>query len=421
MKLLLALAACGVAFLAARPAKACSCAAPPPPCERFWETEAVFSGKVTAVKAGPDASIIATIQLDEKFRGPLFSKTVNVSGGGMCGTEFAVGEQYFVYANDGGNGQLHSSLCGRTRRIGDATDDLAYAHSIPNRTLAVVQGKVQIEDETGTTKDRAGATVIVPNTKIAAKTDANGQYTFQIAPGKYTLDVVDPGTKVRWGRLETVEIPNAAACARRDITIVYNGRIRGTLTDHTGKPTPNITLTAHAVGTRQSWRLDGQTDASGHYEISGVPKGNYRIAVGTIDDGGPGPEQPYATTYYPGVSSEALATSVTVPRSGLVTKIDFKLPPPLAVYKVTGILRSQGKPLANQHINFRTKIQVIYGHSTGAKTDATGRFTFKDVAGAEVSLEVCRPDAGPANYKTACKIVEHKLDKDWTIDLDYPQ
>jgi len=60
------------------------------------------------------------------------------------------------------------------------------------------------------------------------------------------------------------------------------------------------------------------------------------------------------------------------------------------------------------------------GRSTGAKTDAEGRFTFKDVAGAKVSLEVCRPDAGPDKYRTACRGVPRTLTGDWTVDLEYP-
>jgi hypothetical protein len=48
-----------------------------------------------------------------------------------------------------------------------------------------------------------------------------------VPPGTYTLDVIDPGTHVLWERLPTVELTDPAACVSEDITLRYNGRIRG--------------------------------------------------------------------------------------------------------------------------------------------------------------------------------------------------
>jgi hypothetical protein len=221
-----------------------------------------------------------------------------------------------------------------------------------------------------------------------------------------------------WGRLPTLEIAEPSACASEDITLRYNGRIRGTLLDHTGTPAVNVPISAQ--GSATDGALRAMSNASGAYEIEGVQAGQYLVVVNHRDEGGPDARSPIPTTYYPGVATEAAAKPVTMVRSALVAGIDFKLPRPLAVYTVTGVLKQKGRPVPAVHVKFNTELGPKYGRGTGDYTDANGRFTFKDVAGAKVSLEVCRPDAGPTNYQTACRVVTQTLTKDWTVALEYP-
>lgn len=402
---------------AARAADACSCAPPPPPCEAFWTAGAVFTGKVSGVKpTGQNGIVEATFAIDEKFSGGQLGKSVVVSGGGMCGSEFEVGKQYIVYAG-GSNGLWHSSLCSRTALLSEAADDLAYAHAIPKRTFAVVEGKVMIENETGTMSTRSNVVVSAQGTKQSTRTDGTGQYKLQLPAGTYTLDVTDPGTRVQWGKPQTITLANPAACARHDIIEVWNGRIQGKLTDHTGAPAANIAVSAHAVGGSQNWRLDGHTDAGGNYEIPEVQKGSYIVAVGAPDEGGPDEHQPIPTTYYPGVSARTQAKKITMTRAGLVTKIDFKLPKPLAVYTISGVLAQAGKPLANTMVKITND---ALQRATGGNTDANGVFKFREIAGATVTLEVCRPGANAQNYQTACKQTKRRIDADVVVDLEMP-
>lgn len=409
--------ACVAILVAERPAEACSCAPPPPPCQVYSYAGAVFVGRVTSVGTAPGHAIAATFAIEESFKAPFLTKTIVVQGGGMCGASFEAGKKYFVYASDSG-GHWYASLCGRTRELADAKEDLAYARNIPNRKLAEVLGSVNLQDEQGRFTPRVGATVIAKGTSYSTKTDRKGDFKFQAPPGKYTLDVVDPGIHVLWGRLPELDIKDASACASATITVRYNGRIRGTLLDHTGKPAANVPISAQ--GTATSGALRAVSNAKGEYEIEGVQTGSYLVAVNHFDEGGPDAGSPIPTTFYPGVATEAAAKPVAMTRSAIVAKIDFKLPKPLAVYTVTGILKQKGQPMPAVHVNFRTELGPKYGRSTGGNTDANGRFTFKDVEGAKVSLEVCRPDAGPKNYKTACRVVPQTLTKDWTVDLEYP-
>jgi hypothetical protein len=416
MKLLALVAVTGL-LLADRRAEACSCAPPPPPCEAYWNVAAVFSGTVTKIATGPHHNTEATFTIENKYKGPILAKTVTVMGGGMCGATFEAGKKYFVYARQD-SGVWYAGLCGRTRQLSTAAEDIAYASNLPNRKHGELFGTVLLEDERGTRTPRAGAVVKARNTTYATKTDAAGDYKLTVPPGTYTLDVADAGTHVKWERLPHVEIKHVAGCAREDITVRYNGRIRGTLVDHTGKAAAGIPLSAEGTGTNGALR--GVTNAAGEYEIAGVQAGSYKVVVNHTNEGGPSPDAPIPTTFYPGVQDETRAKPVVVVRSGVVAKIDFKLPPPVAVFTVTGTLMSKGQPMPGVHVNFRTELGPQYGRSTGAKTDATGRFTFKDIAGAKVALEVCRPDAGPNNYQTACRVAKHTLVKDWTVDLEYP-
>lgn len=413
----LAALACAAVLAAARPAEACSCSPPPPPCEAYARAGVVFTGKVTNVATSPTYDLVATFEIEEKLKGPLMSKTVVVRGGGMCGATFEAGKKYFVYAS-ASTGTWYAGLCGRTRSLARAKEDLAHARNLPDRKLAELLGTVRLQDEQGNVTPRAGATVTAQGTSYAAKTDRDGNYKLKVPPGKYTLDVVDPGTHVLWSRLPTLEVSDPAACASEDILVRYNGRIRGTLVDHTGKRAANVSISAQGKAT--SGALRAVTDGSGAYEIAGVQAGEYLVAVNHLDEGGPDAASPIPTTYYPGVPTEAAAKRVKMVRSGLVEKIDFKLPAPLPVYTVTGVLKQNGTPVSGVHVKINTELKPQYGRGAGAYTDASGGFSFQDIAGAKISLEVCRPDAGPQNYQTACRVVSHTLTKDWTVDLEYP-
>ncbi len=411
---------CAVVVLAAeRPAEACSCAPPPPPCEVYSRAAVVFVGKVTRIGSAPGAVIVATFEIEEKFKGPVISRSIEIHGGGMCGAELDAGKKYFVYAY-GDGGKWYASLCGRTRSLGEAKEDLAYVRNRPSRSLGELMGTVQLMDEQMKVAPRPGATVVAQGTAYSTKTDQAGRYKLLVPPGKYTLDVVDPGTHVMWGRLPTLELTEPSACASEDITVRFNGRIRGKIIDHNGKPAPNMKVFA-AGGDPREGALRGHSDANGDYEIAGVQAGKYLVAVNHLDDFGPDPDSPIPTTYHPGVATEAAARPIAMVRSGLAEKVDIKLPKPLPIYTVTGVLKQKGRPMAGVRVRFETEIRgPRYVRSKDSTTDANGRFTFKDLAGAKISLQVCRPDAGPDNHETACRKVKHTLVKDATVNLEYP-
>src|SRR5207249_568634 len=86
------------------------------------------------------------ISLDEVFRG-LEGAEVEVLtgfGGGDCGFGFKQAQQYLVYAYRSENdGNLHTSICTRTKSISEANDDLTYIRGLSKaKTGATISGEV---------------------------------------------------------------------------------------------------------------------------------------------------------------------------------------------------------------------------------------------------------------------------------------
>jgi len=132
---------------------ACSCAASGPPCQSAFQADAIFVGTVASITALPDddlpllrpgeARIPRTLHVEfadvQPYRG-LQSTTATVftaGSGPSCGYAFKTGERYLVYATRqaGGTG-LVTGICSRTRRIGDAGEDLRFLQTLSQPTPA---------------------------------------------------------------------------------------------------------------------------------------------------------------------------------------------------------------------------------------------------------------------------------------------
>ena len=83
---------------------ACSCAQPPSVEDELERSQAVFSGKVLEVKEQKNFSGYmkkrVLIEVAETWKGVSESQVIITtgSGGGDCGYEFQVGQEYLVYA-----------------------------------------------------------------------------------------------------------------------------------------------------------------------------------------------------------------------------------------------------------------------------------------------------------------------------------
>lgn len=109
---------------------ACTCRRPGPPQEALTNATAVFSGRVTAIRApadrgGPDP-VEVTFAVTQGWKGA-DQPTVVVDTPGSsasCGVDFVEGEAYLVYAS-ASEGRLQTNLCNRTTQLAMAGEDLA--------------------------------------------------------------------------------------------------------------------------------------------------------------------------------------------------------------------------------------------------------------------------------------------------------
>jgi len=131
-KIILALFAVGILFLTnITPAFACSCTPPVSPKESLRNSTAVFAGKVIDIDI-PGWMMISsadpvriTFEVSSVWKGGGY-KTIMVETArseASCGYSFTKDEEYLVYAR-GEEADLKVGLCGRTKLLADADEDL---------------------------------------------------------------------------------------------------------------------------------------------------------------------------------------------------------------------------------------------------------------------------------------------------------
>ena len=110
---------------------ACTCVPPKGPAEELQLAAAVFSGKVVEVRKHRQsedifAGVEAVLRVERAWKG-VEEATVSVftsSHSAACGYSFKEGRTYLVYAYKNAEGRLSTGICGRTRRLKDAGEDL---------------------------------------------------------------------------------------------------------------------------------------------------------------------------------------------------------------------------------------------------------------------------------------------------------
>ena len=109
----------------AAPADACRCLPPKPPKEAMEKSLGVFAGKVTETKIDGQ-QLIATVAVSQSWKGAP-AKEVKVrtaSSSAACGCGFKVDQQYLIYCSGEKDGVWTTNSCTRTRRLGDAEEDV---------------------------------------------------------------------------------------------------------------------------------------------------------------------------------------------------------------------------------------------------------------------------------------------------------
>ncbi|MFE8700017.1 hypothetical protein ACFYKX_05190 [Cytobacillus sp. FJAT-54145] len=126
----------GLIFLTIAPSTgyACSCAGPSSVIEELEHSKAVFTGIVLDIRERKSFEGYVTkkvlFDVSLSWKGVSESQIIIVTGqgGGDCGFEFRIGEEYLVYANKsplyGENEALSTGICDRTTEISVAAEDI---------------------------------------------------------------------------------------------------------------------------------------------------------------------------------------------------------------------------------------------------------------------------------------------------------
>lgn len=147
-------------------------------------------------------------------------------------------------------------------------------------------------------------------------------------------------------RRDGVTIP-AGTCEVKNIDIVTDGHIKGTVRDAKGTGIPNIPVEAFAIDSKnepESMALRKATsDAAGHYDIGQLPAREYIVAVNgaKYED-----KVNYPPTFYPVGSRRDLAQRISLGSAEQKDGIDLVLPLPRETAKlILEVLDESAQPI----------------------------------------------------------------------------
>jgi len=391
------------AFLAllafANGADACSCLSSGPPCQSLFQVDAVFVGTVRSISP-IDVSTnsppytrhmrVVSLTMERAVRGVqgTMAEVLTGNGGGDCGYEFKVGEQYVVYAyRASGDSRLQTGICSRTKRAADAAEDLRYFDSLPaSGPGATVYGTVTHNElDPATRKVRQYPPIPFAHVMLRgprafeAQTDEQGRYSITgVPPGTYELQMVPPAAFGGGYGRPNLELRDARACAVENFYVRYNGRITGVVLDADGGPAADVpvqAIAADAVGaTGPVLPLRARAGPGGYYEFTWVSPGRYLVGVDLVREMERG--NIYPRTYYPGTSTSRDAAIVTIGEGTHEALEPLRLQRPRSPRELTGVVVwPDGRPAAGVTVSLSDGEARWRQVGVGVRTDADGRFT----------------------------------------------
>jgi protocatechuate 3,4-dioxygenase beta subunit len=386
---------------------ACSCGASGPPCQAYWQADAVFVGQVKAkdlkarfekggngeeLRAVGEGEVRVTFTITEAFRGAL-GKEVDIfttDSSAACGYEFEHGGVYIVYAHEypKGGGKLHTSICSRTQKYSESSPDIAYAKSLARATPgAVIFGAVTHVRESGDRDSQvplANVRVIVTgkDKQVEATTDDEGRYkTPSLPAGEYTVRVEPPqGMSEQEQKVTVADL----GCAEVSFWPRWDGGLSGIVYDAEGRPAAGVRIYPVKAEKRgMDWTTYGQSDEDGKYEVKGIQPGRYRIVLQHI---GLNASQSRTIFYHPGVSDPEQADVISFVEGQVISHFALRLPMLPRLKTIEGVVfDTDGNPLAGVLVNHG---QPNENMTSNVKTDEYGRFSFNAYEGVKYSAGV---------------------------------
>jgi hypothetical protein len=382
-----------------------------PPCQSFWNTDVVFSGRVTEIGTAPDrpvfkddGKLIAAFPMravrfavDESFRGTV-EKSLEVEtgmGGGDCGFQFESGQNYLVYAyRNKETGKLGTGICTRTQVLSKAAEDLEYFRGLKEaKAGGTVYGKIvkrlnrKSSDEYQPNPPLANIllTLTGNNNRYEVSTDENGEYRLSnLIAGEYALRLKVPERMWGFEKEEKIKIPDKG-CVVTFHALETKTFLSGKILDENAAPAAKIKINlipVEQINERyQKDALFEYTDEEGRFTFKSIPAGTYYLGA-RLDRLG-NTDFPYPRTFYPGTTDLKNAVSVTIGEGQIIENFDFALPKKLTTRTINGVvLLPDGKPAVKASVCLE---EVEYSEGSicggGIGTDEKGRFSFTTLNG----------------------------------------
>jgi len=424
-------------------ALACSCGAPPPPCQAYWQTPAVFVGTVTAILETRNGFVArASMRLDHAYKG-ISGDSVTLFDDGMCdGPTLTVGEQYLMYTQTpaGPKAAIPSRGCTRSRSVQYAAEDLEFLKGLTEaRLTGTIQGQAL-----GRPDKVFGGDQPLPGVDIEARgsgatyntsTDADGRFSIRNAdPATYEVTATHPGYSLLEfpgaGPLRKAEV-HAGGCADLQLILMkqWRGSIEGRLIRPEGSPGPKdvslmlIRLYLDREGQqRNSPGQFSETDEQGYYSFLNLTPGRYKLVMNAYTL--PSSRVPYPTIYWPSAYDEASAREIEVKDEDAAQTYDFLLPPELKTKRVTGtILLSDGSPA----IGATVLVMAVPGNRSIATeedgptlTDADGQFSYIAAEGTDYRVTALLHTQHPPLQSPEVRFTLEPEPKHITLILEAP-
>jgi 5-hydroxyisourate hydrolase-like protein (transthyretin family) len=395
---------CGESF-------ACECTISGPPCQEFWQADAVFVGQVKAtdlkaryekgkngeeLRAPGGGEARVTFTIIEAFRGAPGKEVDIFTNDGAHGYGFESGGVYLVYATEypKGSGKLYTSGCSRTQKYSESSPDIAYAKSLARATPgAVIFGTVTYDGEGADLDSRAplaNVRVIVTgkDKQVVATTDDEGRYkTPSLPAGEYTVRAELP--QGMSGQEQKVTVADRG-CADVSFWPRWDGRLSGIVYDAEGRPATGVSIYLVKGEKRgMDWMIFAQSDENSKYEVKGIQPGRYRIVLQHIG------LKAQTIFYHPGVSDPEKADVISFGEGQVISHFALRLPMLPRLKTIEGVvLDTEGKSLAGVMVSHG---QPNANMMSDVKTDEYGRFSFNAYEGVKYSARVII-DLGDSEY-----------------------
>lgn len=401
---------------------------------------------------------LVRFNVEEKYRGNIGEKIEIVSS-----FNFNEGERYFVYASPGNDGkiyQLDNGECGKPPiLLTNAKDDTEYAEEIASGKIGTrIFGSVG-EDRWRMWEPRqyvplANVEVTIKSKKhsFTTKTDEKGKFVFKdIPPAEYRITAPTPKglherilnnsnffperskpNTVLVGESFVSEFISLGSTQKpkyyyrhwdsHNFIFTSLSSIAGKVVGFDGKIPPQQFLWLLPIDKNGKLLCDDPMQylwmdrSTGKFVFENIPAGKYRLAINRYNCHSNSNPQ-FSRNFFPGVSGETEADTITVGENERLKLKDFRLLPQLKERQFSGIiLTTDKKPLANATIFMINKNysgpSECFSINIETKTDASGRFRLKGYEGYEYKVRAYIQPTEQSSSRLFSKMLEIPVNGD---------